>query len=207
MASINLPVALSSPLMTLLRIAPLLSTTASLTHAYMEYITTSSFLTAPPTTSSLSRSMLSGVEPSPSPKNKSEVARASEVVAPVWFVNFFNRGVWSVIGLNSITLVSAAPNLWVVEGGVGGQATTFYLVGLGAACAHYFFVPMVAPAVERLFIMCAKNEKREEGEKDASGAVESVREWRDAHMLRMGSVDVIAWVSFLVGITKCLGVL
>ncbi|KAH7410457.1 hypothetical protein DE146DRAFT_356869 [Phaeosphaeria sp. MPI-PUGE-AT-0046c] len=207
MSSFNLPPSLSQPLLTLLRLAPLLSTTASLTHAYMEYITTSSFLTPAPTTSSLSRSMLRGVEPTSSPKNTADVARATEVVAPVWFVNFFNRGLWSVIGLNSITLISAVANLWGVKGGVGAEARTFYLLGLQAGCAHYLFAPTVAPAVERLFGMCARAEKGEGERKEGASAVESVREWRAAHRLRMGSVDTVAWVSFLVGVTKCVGIL
>lgn len=207
MSSFSVPLPLSPPLLTLLRIVPLLSTTASLTHAYMEYITTSSFFTPPPTTSSLSRSMLKGVEPTSSPKNTDDVARASEVVAPVWFVNFFNRGVWSVIGLNSVTLISATTNLWGVRDGVSGDARTFYLTGLAAAAAHYLFVPMVAPSVERLFVMCAKNEKGEDPSKEGSGAVQNVREWRAAHRLRMGSVDIVAWLSFLIGVTKCVGIL
>lgn len=112
-----------------------------------------------------------------------------------------------MIGLNSITLISAVANLWGVKGGVGGEARTFYLVGLGAGCAHYLFVPMVAPAVERLFVMCAKNEKGEGERKEGPSAVESVREWKDAHKVRMGSVDLVAWVSFLIGVTKSVGVL
>lgn len=112
-----------------------------------------------------------------------------------------------MIGLNGITLVSAVTNLWGVKDGVSGEARMYYLTGLAAAAAHYLFVPMVAPAVENLFVMCAKNEKGEGESKEGSGAVQNVREWRAAHRIRMGSVDIVAWLSFLVGVTKCVGVL
>ena len=125
--------------------------------------------------------------------------RAKEVAAPVWFVNFFNKGVWSVVGLNSITLISASANLWVFSDGLGGSRA-YYLAGLGAAVGHYAFVPLVAPSIERLFKLCAAQEKGENMSKDGKSAVESVREWVCMHRLRMGTVDLVALGSFVVGV-------
>lgn len=192
-------------LITLLRLTPLLTTTASLTHAYMESLTVSSFLSAPPTTSALSRSLLAPYTPTPTPTNTAQVNAAHEISAPIWFVNFFHRGVWSVIGLNTLTLLSASTNLWLYPNGLG-DATNYYLLGLSAAVAHYAFVPLVSDSVTRLYRLGAAGEKGDEEEiKQGKGAVESVRDWVGWHRVRMGSVDVVAWGAFFVGVVRCVG--
>jgi hypothetical protein len=203
---LGLTITLTPPLLTFLRLTPLLGTTASLTHAYMEYITTTSFLSPAPTTSLLSQTMLRGDEPTTTPTNVDEVANAKEIVTPVWFVTFFNKGVQSVIGLNSITLISGSANLWLFGNGLGG-GRMYYSAGLIAAAAHYLFVPLVAPSVERLFRICAAHEKGEKASKEGkslASAVESVREWVGWHSIRMVTVDVVAWTLFAIGVTKCL---
>jgi hypothetical protein len=191
-------------LLTLLRLIPLLSSTASFTHAYMEYLTTSSFLSPAPTSSPLSKLVLKSYTPSKTPTNAVAVAAAKEIAAPIWFVNFFSKAVWSVIGFNSITLLSSAANLWVQPEGLE-KGRTYYLTGLIAACAHYVFVPFVMPSVERLYRMCAAQEKgNEEVGKEGKSAVKSMREWVGVHRIRMGSADLVAWGSFLVGVVRVL---
>jgi hypothetical protein len=192
--------AMDPKMLTLLRLTPLISTTASLTHAYLEYITTSSFLTAAPTTSTLSRSMLGSYEPTPSPGKdaKQELERAKEIAAPAWFVSFINTAVYSVIGLNSITLISASVNLWAYSEGIE-TSRAYYLTGLVAAAAHCAFIPLVAPSIERLFKLCAVQEKGESVGEGRS-TVKSVREWNGMHKMRVGSVDLVAWVSFAIGV-------
>jgi hypothetical protein len=199
---LGLTMSISPPFLTLLRIVPLLSTTASLTHAYMELVTTSSFLSAPPTSSALSKRIIGNKSPASPSTNTAAVAAATELAAPAWFVNFFNKGVWSVIGLNSITLVSASANLWVFNEGLR-SARAYYLVGLAAALGHYVFVPLVGGSVERLFRICHENERGDHVGKGKS-AVESVREWVGWHRVRMGSVDVVAWGAFLGGVLEVL---
>jgi hypothetical protein len=51
--------------------------------------------------------------------------------------------------------------------------------------------------------LCATREKGEDVG-GGKGAVESVREWSGVHRLRMGSVDLVAWVPFAVGVVKVL---
>ncbi|OAL45080.1 hypothetical protein IQ07DRAFT_591914 [Pyrenochaeta sp. DS3sAY3a] len=204
---LGLTLTLSPPALTLLRLAPLLSSTASLTHAYMEYLTVSSFTVAPPTTNALSRTMLGNQAPPPtssSPVNAAELAAANEVAAPSWFVNFFNTGVWSVIGLNSVTLLSGAVNAFLFRAGLGPRSSVLYQVGLGAAVAHYAFVPLVAGSVERLYVLCVRGERGEDAGV-GKGAVESVREWVGWHVWRMGSVDCVAWGAFLGGVVSWVG--
>jgi hypothetical protein len=203
---LGLTFSIAPPVLTLLRLTPLLSTTASLTHAYMELVTTTSFLSAPPISSALSKRILrssASTHPSTSqPTNTSAVSAATELVAPVWFVNFFNRGVWSVLGLNNLTLLSSSANLWLFGDGLG-DARMWYQVGLGGAIGHLVFVPLVAPSIERLFRICVANERGEEVEAGKS-AVESVREWVGVHRVRMGSVDFLAWAAFLGGVLRVL---
>lgn len=198
---------------TLLLLTPLLSTTASLTHAYMEHLTVSSFLRAPSTTTPLARTMSRTPSTTPpSPAYIAALARATETLAPAWFVNFFSRGVYSVVGLNAVTLVAGGANVWLGRG-LEGVAWRCYVVGLGAAGAHYAFVPGVAPSVERLFRMCVggwmgegKEEEEREGEGKEQGregregeAKKAVREWVGWHVVRWATVDVLAWGAFLVG--------
>ncbi|KAF2819628.1 hypothetical protein CC86DRAFT_132345 [Ophiobolus disseminans] len=196
---------LSQTAITTLRILPLLSTTASLTHAYMELITVSAFLHAAPTRTQLSKFLLKGTSPTPTPTPaaRKELQKAKTFAAPAWFVNFFNVGVWSVIGLNSLTLLSASANLWLYPENLGASRV-YYLIGLGAALGHYAFVPLVGASVERLFALCAAQERGEDAGA-GKGAVESVREWVGVHKVRMGSVDVVAWGSFVVGVVGVLG--
>jgi hypothetical protein len=199
---LGLTMSISPPILTLLRLAPLISTTASLAHAYMELITTSSFLSAPPTSSALSKRIIGNTSPTSPSKNTAAVAAATNLVAPAWFVNFFNKGVWSVIGLNTITLVSASANVWGFNEGLG-SARAYYPVGLAAALGHYVFVPLVGGSVERLFRICHENERGDHAGEGKS-AVESVREWVGWHRVRMGSVDVVAWGAFLGGVLEVL---
>ncbi|KAF1848336.1 uncharacterized protein K460DRAFT_353330 [Cucurbitaria berberidis CBS 394.84] len=195
----GLTLTLTPPLLTFLRLSPLLSTTGSLTHAYMEWLTTSSFLHAAPTTSGLSKSVLKSYTPTTSPVNVEELDAAKEKVAPAWFVNFFSQGVWSVIGLNSITLLSATTNLYLFPAGLD-KNTRFYALGLLAAVTHYAFVPLVVPSVESLFKKCAVQEKGEESAEAGKSAVENVSEWVGYHKIRMCTVDMVAWVCFAVGV-------
>ncbi|KAH7354589.1 hypothetical protein BKA66DRAFT_276976 [Pyrenochaeta sp. MPI-SDFR-AT-0127] len=193
-AVLGLSFSLTRPLLTAFRIVPLLSTTASLTHAYMEWLTTSSFIHTIHDRSLANSS--AAVE---------EMEKAKEQVVPRWFVNFFGTGVWSVIGLNTITLLSAIANLWVLPAGLG-EDEIFYSVGLAAAVAHYAFVPLVVPSVNGLFKASAvqtKGDKAKGGEMIAMG---NVKEWVSYHRVRMCTVDVVAWVSFVVGGIRVLSV-
>ena len=204
---LGMSLTLTPAVLTALRISPLLSTTASITHAYMEYITTTSFLSPAPATSRLSATMLKSSAHArdfrPSATSTAELDDAKEKAAPAWFVSFFNAGVWSVIGLNTLTLASASMNLFLFPSGLG-ESRRFYAVGMAAAAAHYVFVPLVAPSVERLFRMCAARERGESvGERDGKSAVESVAEWAGVHRIRMMSVDLVALACFAIG---CFGV-
>mgnify|MGYP004509623489 CR=1 FL=1 len=208
------PTALSA-----LRIAPLLSSTASLTHAYIEWLTNSAFLVPAPVDSSLSRFLL-GPDAPPKAASQSasaasapdaELERAKQLVVPEWFTNFFNTGVISVIGFNSVTLLSASLNLLFSEGLEASKV--FYQAGLAAAVGHYAFVPLVGRSVRALTGLAAGRAQggKTEGlkgkrEGEDIKAVEWVREWVGYHMVRMSTVDALAWSSFAWGVVRAVTV-
>lgn len=187
----------------LLRLLPLLSSTASLTHAYMERLTTSAFLKLAPVDSAISRGLMGDAAPALFQNDQSEVERAKESVVPAWFTCFFNKGIWSVVGLNSITLLSAGTNLLFYKAGLGEQKV-WYQAGLVAAMAHYAFVPLVGNSVRELVCMAAggcKNDRKVVNKKAGKGrAVELVREWVGWHTVRMCTVDMCTWVCLVVGV-------
>jgi hypothetical protein len=203
---------MSNPyLRTTLHILPLLSTTASLTHAYMEALTTGAFLRAPSTSSALTRAMAkdstNASTTTATSASAKETAAAKEIVIPIWFTNFFHVGVYSVIGFNTITTTSAAANLYLfgserIGVSVLGESRMYYVAGLTAALAHFAFVPAVAGSIERLFKLCVLRAKEEQAEEGA--AVRALEEWNGRHMVRMMTVDVCAWVCFLVGVVGVL---
>jgi hypothetical protein len=94
------------------------------------------------------------------------------------------------------------------------RARSWYKVGALAALAHYAFVPLVGGSVKALVELCAKRVggEREEGEeggkegKEEKSAGEWLREWVGWHCVRMGTVDVVAWVCLFVGAVEMVGV-
>lgn len=210
---LGLSITLTPAALTALRIAPLVSSTASLTHAYMEWVTNSSFLGAAPLDSAISRLIL-GVDARPRDSKAAtvepgiELKKAKDVVIPYWFTKFFNTGVVSVVGLNSLTLLSASLNLLLPSSHAGWEASKkYYVVGLASAAAHYVFVPLVGRSVKALMVMAAE-QARGSAKGDVDGkeeigegkAAEWVREWVGWHRIRMVTVDLVAWNCFAWGV-------
>ncbi|KAJ4375290.1 hypothetical protein N0V83_002376 [Neocucurbitaria cava] len=146
----------------------------------MEYITTSSFLAPAPTTSSSTPTTSPTTSTGGINEGELELEEAKQLVLPPWFTSFFTRAVWSVIGLNSITLLSAGANVFLFPEGLLGKKRYYYAGGLAAALAHYAFVPLIAPSVEALLRMCAaqSQEKGKErgGEKEGGVKEGGVKE-------------------------------
>ncbi|XPS76005.1 hypothetical protein M3J07_008068 [Ascochyta lentis] len=217
---LGLTLTLTPTALTALRIAPLIGSTASLTHAYMEWLATSSFLSPAPIHSATSRFIL-GPEALPSPSTTSgpkpnqdnpgpmdaELEQAMELVVPEWFTSFFNTGVFSVIGFNSLTLVSASLDLLVSPSRSSGEKRLrFYLFGLVAAMTHYAFVPLVGWSVKALMGLCAGRIRGGGEAGKEKKAVEWVMEWVGWHRIRMATVDVVAWGCFAWGVVGALTV-
>jgi hypothetical protein len=120
-------------------------------------------------------------------------------------LNFFNRGVFSVVALNSVSLYSSLANLFLFPNGLGEYKTVF-ATGLVFTVAHLAFVPAVAPSVKALYRMCVRQqtggqvkfqETDIEKEKEKGRSAEAwLREWNSVHRIRMFSVDLVAWGCF-----------
>jgi hypothetical protein len=201
--------------LTVLRIAPLISSTASLTHAYMEWLTNSSFIGPALVDSSLSRFLINkssreieSIEADANVRKQSQqdIEAAKELVIPEWFTHFFNTGVFSVIGFNNLTLAAAAFNLDFDHG--LGESKIFYQAGVGFAAAHFAFIPLVAPSISVLIGMAARRRKGGGSGTIAEdkGAVEWISEWVSYHKIRMSTVDVLAWGCFAWGAINVLTV-
>jgi len=189
--------ALAPYLRTTLHILPLMSSTASLTHAYMEALTTDAFLHPAPTTSALTRALAKETASSLPSTTKTEAAK--DLLIPIWFTNFFHAAVYSVITFNTLTTTSAAANLYLYPNELGSTGSrTYYAAGLTAALAHFAFVPAVAGSIERLFKMCVAQAKGQVVQGGA--AANTLREWNARHRVRMMTVDLCAWVCFSVGV-------
>ncbi|EMD95044.1 hypothetical protein COCC4DRAFT_151582 [Bipolaris maydis ATCC 48331] len=212
---IGLPKTLTSPLLTALTLAPLITSTASLTHAYMEYLTTSAFLNPPPLSSRLSKAILASPSPFPSPPTDpdpethlhekedatNQLKEANQLAIPAWFTTFFHTGIYSVMGLNTLTLSFSLANIYLLHPSFttrGSVARRWYQIGALATVAHYAFVPLVGRSVKALVGLC----DRGEGE---GRAEEWLGEWRGWHGVRMGSVDLVGWGCFVVGVVEAVG--
>lgn len=169
----------------------------------MERLTTSAFLGPAPVDSGISRGLKGDAAPARFQNDQSEVERAKESVVPAWFTGFFNKGIWSVVGLNSITLFSAGANLLFYKAGLG-ENKAWYQAGLVAAVTHYAFVPLVGRSVRELVCMAAgryEDDSKVVDQKAGEGrAVGLVREWVGWHTVRMCTVDLCAWCCFVVGV-------
>ncbi|EUC49854.1 hypothetical protein COCMIDRAFT_32863 [Bipolaris oryzae ATCC 44560] len=197
---IGLPKTLIPPLFTALTLAPLITSTASLTHAYMEYLTTSAFLNPPPLSSRLSKAILASPSPFSSAPTTSDpethlqkedavnqLKEANQLAIPAWFTTFFNTGIYSVVALNTLTLSFSLANIYLLHPSFttrGSIARRWYVIGAAATAAHYAFVPLVGRSVRALVGLCS-------GEKGEGRAEEWLREWRGWHGVRMGSVDLV----------------
>lgn len=170
----------------------------------MEYVTTSSFLHPPPLNSLISRKAAKTppITAPPSAAHQQQISVAEDTLIPVWFTNFFNTAAWSVVGLNSITTYSALANVLLFPAGLG-SSRRFFVAGLVAAVGHYAFVPGVMASVEALIKMCDAGERGVE-KKNGGSAVKELREWVGVHRVRMCTVDVAAWLCFLVGVVGVL---
>ncbi|XP_014558570.1 hypothetical protein COCVIDRAFT_65362, partial [Bipolaris victoriae FI3] len=175
----------------------------------MEYLTTSAFLSPPPLNSRLSKAILASPSPFSSPPTPSDLSphtqkedavnqlkEANQIVIPAWFTTFFNTGIYSVVALNTLTLSFSLANIYLLRPSFttrGSIGRRWYAIGAVATAAHYAFVPLVGRSVRALVGLC-------NGEEGEGRAEEWLTEWRGWHGVRMGSVDLVGWGCFVVGV-------
>lgn len=83
----------------------------------------------------------------------------------------------------------------------------WYVGGAVAAFTHYAFVPLVGASVRGLVGECKEAFLRGGRKEMGTGkkrAEEWLREWVGWHVVRMGTVDVVAWMCLFVGAVEAL---
>ncbi|RDW71018.1 hypothetical protein BP6252_07581 [Coleophoma cylindrospora] len=103
----------------LLRVAPLITSTASLMFAADEHFFLTKFL---------------------APEDREK----SNAILPGWFSRMFHSGVIIVIGLNTLTTGTSIANLVFKSESLASTGRQFYTAGLAFGLAHYLFVPIIA---------------------------------------------------------------
>ena len=152
---------------TLLRLLPLLTSTASLTFAGNQHWIFRLF-------------------------SRPDLQPQSGAALPSWFAASFRIGMPKVVGLLTASMVGAAWNAATTS--QTGAARRWYVAGGVLAGAHLLFVPAVAPRVRGIV--------------EATTGAESIRElkgWLRVNAVRTLSVDLGAWLCFVVGAVKALG--
>lgn len=199
--TLGLSLSLSPLGLTTLRILPWLGTTASLAHAWVEYISTSSFLArCAPTSTRFAKAATQREAPTQT-CNDNEVSAALDIAIPHWFTCWFNSGVYSVVALNCISFYSGLANVLLFKG--LGKERKWYLAGTLLAVSHMAFVPLVAGPVSRIMQLCVKQQGGEETGKRGAARSE-VQKWVRFHCIRAATVDVAAWGCFAVGVVRVL---
>ncbi|KAI1769404.1 hypothetical protein GGR53DRAFT_474187 [Hypoxylon sp. FL1150] len=161
--------------LTLLRVAPLVTSTASLVIAGDSHLFLASFLSL-------------------SPQRRQQVNE----LAPRYFEAFFWRGLPAIFATYGLSVALGAANAYSRSSPVSSRAWAWawawYAGGSAFALAHFAFVPKIMWKVKDAI------DAKDEG-KDGARAVQG---WLDVHYVRMALADVPAWTCFLVAALKTL---
>ncbi|KAK2745273.1 hypothetical protein FQN57_003968 [Myotisia sp. PD_48] len=156
----------------LLRLAPLITSTASAMYSTSELIMNSAF-----------------IQPT--------VRREADTVLPHWFKTVFDRAVKVVVGLITITSSTAIANIYLsyrdngLEDGILSLpfSTKMYALGVTCALGHLTFIPWVSQPIQHLMENTSKR-----------GATLEMQDWLSVHRIRWAIMDVPASLAFMLAI-------
>lgn len=167
--------------MTLLRVTPLVTSTAAVMFSADQYLFLDALL-APP-----------------------HRERANELV-PSYYRTFFGRGIWIIMTAYPLSIATGVANAYrssgggssvaaqLSSGGGNNGAARWYAAGAALALAHFAFVPSIMYKVQALY----------EGEGKGEGN-QNLKRWLDVHLVRSLLVDVPSWICFATACLKSLG--
>ncbi|KAI9839500.1 MAG: hypothetical protein M1819_002125 [Sarea resinae] len=171
----------------LLRLAPIITTTASLYYAWDQHFFLTVF-TQPPLCTTL--------------------APTTHQVLPAYFTNFFNTGIFFILGINAATITTAITNLFVDRRALNDAGSLkWYAAGLALTMAHFAFVPAITGPVGNLVALeKSRKESAEKGEREPEEAGKTsmayLHQWLKIHRVRALTVDLAGWTSFLIAVLK-----
>ena len=155
----------------LLRLAPLITSTASAIYSSTELIVNAAFL-----------------QPSIRPK--------SNQVLPHWFSHVFNRGATIVVTLITLTTSATLANIYssYQQHGQNGFSslpfsTKMYGLGVTLALSHLAFIPLVSKPIQHLLENSSKR-----------GACDEMEDWLRVHRIRWAVADFPACIAFIIAV-------
>ncbi|PKY00806.1 hypothetical protein P168DRAFT_293212 [Aspergillus campestris IBT 28561] len=114
---------------------------------------------------------------------------ASDRILPTYFQTFFRSGVIWVLTLLGLSLSTAGINIVMDPASLAqSQSLRWYAAGAAFTAGHALYAPIVAPIVRAI------SEDRSKGH-----STRDLERWLWWNTLRMGTVDLAAWVCFGVG--------
>lgn len=117
---------------------------------------------------------------------------ASNKLLPSYFRVSFRYGVVKVLGLLALTMSSGGFNILAARrsGAVRSPSLPWYTAGTVLAASHLLFVPSIAPKVQAIM------EDRSKGQ-----STDDLEGWLKIHRVRTWTVDLAAWVCFVIGVS------
>ncbi|KAI0026160.1 hypothetical protein F4780DRAFT_774356 [Xylariomycetidae sp. FL0641] len=168
--------------MTLLRLAPVISSTCSLWFSLDQQLFVSALITP-------SRPPHSSHHNNTTNNNDRMPANADRFIH-AYFHNFFWAGTLRVVGLLGATFwTSVALRWWSPP----SSSRPWHVAGAALAAAHLLFVPLVAPHVRDVM---------DDGAAKAVDESDAVRAWLRVHAVRTFTVDLAAWACCVVAAAK-----
>lgn len=126
--------------------------------------------------------------------NRPETRQASKPLLPSYFARFFKAGAPFVVSLIAVSFWSGIANLVVRRSVLESRASwTWYLAGTVGALGHLLYVPWVAPPIRDII------EAKEDTDPN-----ERLDSWIRINTIRTLTVDLAAWVSFVIAVGKAL---
>lgn len=124
--------------------------------------------------------------------NKPDIRSKSNELLPSYFETFFYRGVIRVMAFLSLTVSSTILNHYINHDSlVKSQSLRWYTAGAAFAAGHLLFVPPIAPKVQAVI------EDRSKGQ-----STKDLESWLNLNFIRACTVDLAAWVCFVIGVTR-----
>ncbi|KAK4109000.1 hypothetical protein N656DRAFT_783665 [Canariomyces notabilis] len=139
--------------------------------------------------------------------NRPENHRArSRALLPPYFRTFFRRGVGFVVGCLAVTTWSSVANLYVRRPALHArQSFWWYVAGAALSSGHLLFVPVIAPSIKAIWDADAGKPETAEGTNGAGiDANAALDEWLVINKIRSLTVDLAAWVTCVVAVTRTL---
>ena len=121
--------------------------------------------------------------------NQPGTRETSKAMLPTYFPSFFERATPYVIGLLAATIGTSIANLYVQP---ASQSIHWYKAGATFAFGHFLFVPMIAPSVKDIY--------------DQNGDHnDNLDRWLRVNAIRGITVDLAAWATLAIAVSKVFG--